>query len=183
VARSRFTTLKLSGSIRLARNGKLSTDKASAVLYLAPPDRLRLRVYKLGIPVVDLLYREGDVWSRPEGDTSAYRALVSGLFPTLLWWQEMKRGDLTSVPDSLLLRRSEQAIWLSPDTLMPLYQEFVSPAGPVCVQYSEPIQAPNGRTFPSHIVVTSPEYSAIVIATKVNMDESFGTDIFTWPSD
>lgn len=183
LGRARFETLKLSGEVSLAFEGRPLLDKASVVLYLAPPDRMRLRVYRVGIPVLDLLYRDRQVWSRPAGDISAYQSLVYGLHPALFWWRYMDTAEFLPLPESLVLKTATQTVWIDRQTLLPLVHEFVSPEGPVYVQYSAPAAMESGRLFSSHIAVVAPSYSAIVSIRKMAADETLRPELFSWETE
>lgn len=183
LARARFGTLKLSVEVSLAFEDRPLLEKASAVLYLTPPDHMRLRVYRMGIPVLDLLHRDRQVWSRPTGDVSAYQSLVYGLHPALFWWRYMDTAELHQFRDSLLLKTTTQRVWIDRETFLPLVHEFVSPEGPVYVQYSAPVATGNGRLYSSHVAVVAPSYSAIVSIRKMAADEELRPELFSWETD
>jgi len=183
VGRARFNSLRITGEITLARDDRPLVEDASAVLYVSPPDSVRLRIYRMGIPVLDLLFRDNQVWSRPETEASAFGALVNGLFPALLWWQKMGSAELYPLRDSLMLATPGHKVWVDRESLLPLIQEFVSPSGPVYVQYSSPETLADGRRFPAHIAVVASSYSGLITIRKMAVDESLRPELFLWASD
>lgn len=183
LSRARFETLKISGEVSLALEDRPVLERASAVLYLTPPDRMRLRIYRMGIPVLDLLYRDSQVWSRPEGEVSAYRALVYGLFPALFWWQYMETAEIYPLRDSLMLKTTTQKVWVDRENFLPLVHEFISPDGPVYVQYSAPAATEDGRMFSSHVAVAAPNYSGIIRIRKMAVDGELRPELFLWATE
>jgi len=161
--------------------GKLILDGAAAALYMEAPDKARLRVYKFGVPVFDIVHRGGAIRSRPPEEAKKYNESFPLLMRAVFWWASMNEAKMEVLENEYLLHTPNQAVWLERRNLLPIRQEVFTKNGVTQIRYSNPITFGVQEAFPSKIEIKSSGYRVVVTIKRLVTDVSFDTDMFEWP--
>ncbi len=115
-----------------------------AVIDMARDGDMRMKVYTLGILVMDLTSKNGLVKSTPKLDKSKTAILTQGLRDCLFWWDLI---DLTvrEEGDHLVLQNATRQVVIDRKTMLPTIQRISFDDGKqLTVKYDNPTQAKGG---------------------------------------
>ncbi len=178
---SSYSRLKAVVNLDMEAAGKLLLDSVTAVFYMEDTGRARLRIYKFGMPVFDIVNRDGEVRSRPPEEAEKYSDSFSLLMRAVFWWRSMNEARLEVLKSEYLLQTPHQAVWLKRMNLLPVKQEIFSKKGIIKIRYSNPEALENRKDFPSKIEINSLNYRLVVTVKRVATDVAFDNDMFEWP--
>lgn len=178
---SRHETLKAVLSLDMDANSKHLLEEAPGVVYLKSPDSARLRIYRFGMPIFDVAYRDGEIKTNPEQDLAGFQQVIPLVIDAVFWWSRMDGAVLQVRDDQYVIRARNQIVELDRKTLLPVSQTLWRGIHSASVVYSEPGLYDSEKVYPSRMDINSSIYSLAVTIRKMSFDIPLEQDIFESP--
>ncbi len=141
-----------------------------AVLDMAQDGSLHMKVYTLGILVMDLTSKNGLVKSTPKLDKSKTAILTQGLRDSLFWW-DLADFTVQEEKDNLILQNATRQVVIDRKTMLPQKQTISFDDGKqLKVSYDSPAQA-KGVWYQSRMRIELSRYTVTLIVREISFRE------------
>ncbi|MDP2156185.1 MAG: hypothetical protein Q8K68_00570 [Nitrospirota bacterium] len=141
-----------------------------AVLDIAQDGDLHMKVYTLGILVMDLTSKNGQVKSTPKLDKSKTAILTQGLRDSLFWW-DIKDFSVQEENDHIVLQNATRQVVLDRKTMLPQKQTIYFDNGKqLTVFYDNPAQA-KGVWYQSKMRIELSRYAVTLNVREISFAE------------
>jgi len=138
-----------------------------AVLDIAQDGSLHMKVYTLGILVMDLTSKNGRVKSTPKLDRSKTAILTQGLRDSLFWW-DLADFTVQEENDHLILQNATRQVVLDRKTMLPKKQVISFDDGKqLTVLYDNPAQT-KGVWYQSKMRIELSRYTVTLIVREIS---------------
>ncbi|MBI5849208.1 MAG: hypothetical protein HZB31_14895 [Nitrospirae bacterium] len=146
-----------------------SETHGDAVIDIAQDGDLHMKVYTLGILVMDLTAKNGLVRSTPKLDKNKTAILTQGLRDSLFWW-DSKDFAIQEENDHLILQNAAREVVLDRKTLLPQKQRiFFDDGKQLTVFYSNPAQT-KGVWYQSKMRIELSRYAVTLSVREISFD-------------
>lgn len=172
--------LKAVADIRIEKNNEL-IDQVNASALIQRPDRVHMRVYKLGMLAKDIVMQDRKLYGLSGKNSAKIAGLVDEFFHAVFWWDDVEDGSLYSQGDEYIIRTENKEIHLDKATLLALSQNIRSSDKNVYITYAEP-QNYEGFWYPSKLVIDIDEFRFSVKIAKLIKNPPLGESDFKLPS-
>jgi len=137
-----------------------------AVLDIAQDGDLHMKVYTLGILVMDITSKNGRVKSMPKLDKSKTAILTQGLRDSLFWW-DLTDFTVQEEHDHLILQNATRHVVLDRKTMLPQKQRISFDDGrQLTVFYDNPAQA-KGVWYQSKMRIELSRYAVTLTIREI----------------
>ena len=171
--------LKAIADISIEKNNEpYSYISASALI--KRPGQVRMRIYKFGLPVNDILIKDEKVYVLSGKSSNVAKDLGREFYHAVLWWDGIKDGVMHKEEKEYILKTESKEIYLDKETLFPLRQEIITEGKSASILYSEP-KSEEGFWYPSAIEIKIGDYILKVQVTKLLLNPQLGEDDFRVP--
>lgn len=173
-------TLKTIADVSIERNNEPYSYISASALIRKPGD-VRMRIYKLGVPVNDILIKDGKVDVLSGKSSNVIKELGREFYHAVFWWDGLKDGILRKEETEYILKTESKEIYLDSETLFPLRQEIITDGKNIVIEYSEP-KSEKGLWYPSVIDIKMGDFILKMQVKKLLLNPQLGEDDFSVPS-
>ena len=172
-------TLKAIADISIERNNEpYSYISASALIQ--SPGQARMRIYKFGLPINDILIKDERVYVLSGKSNGVVKELGREFYHAVFWWDGMKDAVLYKEGTDYILKTENKEIYLNSETLFPIRQEIITEGKNALIIYSEP-KSEEGFWYPSVIEIRMGDYMIKVQVKKLLLNPQLGEYDFGVP--
>jgi hypothetical protein len=172
--------LKAVADIRIEKNNEL-IDQINASALVQRPDRVHMRVYKLGMLARDIVMQDSKLYGLSGKNSAKIAGLIDEFFHAVFWWDDVEDGSLYSLGAEYIIRTVNKEIHLDKATLLALRQDIRSSGKTVHITYADP-QNYEGFWYPSKLVIDVDEFRFSVKIAKLIKNPPLGESDFKLPS-
>jgi hypothetical protein len=153
-------------SVRMERtDGVLSGD---AMLKMTE-NRLKLRVYSMGMLAAELYEKRGVITSNPPLDAQRGYMIVEGLRGSMLWWS-IKGYSVKETDKEYILRNSWRKVVVDRKTMLPLSQFIeLEDGSAINVSYGSPKDM-GAMWYPSEVSIEFQKYRVDLDIKEISFD-------------
>jgi len=173
-------TLKAVADITIEKNDEL-IDQVNASALIQRPDRVHMRVYKLGMLARDIVLQDRRLYGVSGKNNAKLSGLIDEFFHIVCWWYDVEGASLHSLGDEYIIRTVNKEIRVDKATLMILRQDIRLPDKTVYITYAEPNDY-GGFWYPSKLVIDVGEFRFSVKIAKLIKNPLLGESDFKPPS-
>jgi len=162
--------------------GKPVFSGLHGVVYLRNPDQLRIRLYRFGVPALDLLYRDGLIQGSPTDNRTPLRRWIPSFLRAIFWWDVSGSSDFHITDTAYAFTRPNQRVWIDRRSLLPVRQEIEEAGHQIVVLYDQPRHFDENRSFPSKIRIQASSSTLNVTIKNLTVGIPLEPDFFKPPA-
>ncbi|MBI5675332.1 MAG: hypothetical protein HZC48_05820 [Nitrospirae bacterium] len=145
----------------------------SASALIKRPGQARIRTYKFGLPVNDILIKDEKVYVLSGKSNGVVKELGREFYHAVFWWDGIKDGVMYKEGTEYIIKTESKEIYLDSETLFPLRQEIITEGKSASIIYSGP-KSEEGFWYPSAIEIKMGDYILKVQVTKLLLNPQIG---------
>lgn len=175
-----INALKAIADINIEKNSEpFSFISASALI--KSPGESRMRLYKLGVPVNDILIKDDKVRILSGKSNGMITELGREFYHAVFWWEGMRNGVMRKEGHEYILTADNKEIHLDSETLFPLRQHIITEGKDIAIEYSEP-KKEGSFWYPSSIDIAMGSYIVKVRVKKLLLNPQIVETDFRAPA-
>ncbi|MEW6715714.1 MAG: hypothetical protein AB1306_11585 [Nitrospirota bacterium] len=171
--------LKAIADISIKKNNEPYSDISASAL-IQSLGQARMRIYKFGLPVNDILIKEEKVYVLSGKSSGMVKDLGREFYHAVFWWDGGKNGIMRKEGAEYIITAENKEIHLDSETLFPLRQEIMTEGKKVSIVYSEP-KSEEGFWYPSVIDIKMADFILKVQVKKLLLNPQIGAYDFRVP--
>lgn len=173
-------TLKAISDISIEKdNEPYSYISASALI--KRPGQARMRIYKFGMPVNDILIKDEQVYVLSGKSSGVVKELGREFYHAVFWWDGIKDGVMHKEGNEYIIKTESKEIYLDRETLFPMRQEITTEGKSVLIKYSEP-KNEESFWYPSTIDIKMGDFILKVQVKKLVLNPQLDEHDFRAPA-
>lgn len=177
-----YDSARASVVVDVVVDGKPVFSALQGAVYLREPDRFRIRLYRFGVPVLDLLHRDGAIQGRPQDELAPLRRWIPFFLQAIFWWERADASVFQVGDQAYTFLGPGQRVWLDRRNLLPLRQEIDQGGRRIVVTYASPKAFDKGRFFPSQIRIQASSSALTVTIKKLSVGIPLEPGLFKPPA-
>jgi len=135
--------------------------KGDGFLSISKNGDLNLRVYSLGLLVLEVISEKGIIQSNPLLDIGKGKLLANGLRDCFFWW-DIADSDIDEKKDMYLFKNQSRMLWINKKTILPIKQTICIDDGTELTIHYESPRKTGDIWYPSKIRMELPKYYVIL---------------------
>lgn len=172
-------TLKAIADISIEKNNEpYSYISASALI--KRPGQARMRIYKFGLPVNDILIKDEKVYVLSGKSNGVIKEFGREFYHAVFWWDGITDGVMYREGTQYIIKTENKEIYLDSETLFPLRQEIITEGKSASIIYGEP-KSEEGFWYPSTIDIKVGDFILKVQVKKLILNPQIGESDFRVP--